>query len=313
MSGGKRIRVMKGTALIIIAVFSAVSAWAETEPHKKGSFTAVFEEYSPLSSPRALERRMGSRANRGARRKHDYDIRTESFEVYVPDSYDSNTPFGLMVWISPSPSGGMPPLQGIQEMMDKYKLIWVGANKSGNKEYTYVRRVPLALDGAYNMEELYNIDPNRVYVAGLSGGGRIASITAFHHSDVYSGGIFIIGANYWESMRAPGTKNARWRSGGPRPKGKYLRRAKKFGRYVFLTGEHDGNRLQMHTYYEKRYRKKLDNVLYIEVPGMGHEVPPAEEFEKALKYVDTPLLEKAVRGRATKKRNDEKVNAEVRK
>ncbi len=236
---------------------------------------------------------MGSRANRAARRKHEYDIRKESFEVYVPDSYDANTPFGLMVWISPSPSGGMPPWQGVQELMDKYKLIWVGANKSGNKEYTYVRRIPLALDGAYNMQKLYSIDPNRIYVAGLSGGGRIASITAFHHSDVYSGGIFIIGANYWESMRVPGKKNTRWRSGGPKPRGKYLMRAKKFGRYVLLTGDNDGNRLQMHTYYEKRYRKILDNVLYIQVPGMGHELPPIEEFERALRYVDEPFLQEA--------------------
>jgi len=199
---------------------------------------------------------------------------------------------------------------GAQELMDKYKMIWVGANNSGNHEYTYGRRIPLALDGAHNMQKLYNIDPNRVYVAGLSGGGRVASITAFHHSDVYSGGIFIIGANYWESMLVPGQKNTHWRSGGPKPRGKYLLRAKKFGRYVLLTGEHDGNRLQMHTYYEKRYRKILNNVKYIEVPGMGHEVPPAEDFEKALQYVDRLVPRETGQEQSAEQTGGEKADVE---
>ena len=298
--------------MVLFAVSASliVPAKGVSEPHKKGRFRAVFEEYSPLSEQRALISRMGSRANQKSSRKHAYDIREESFEVYVPDSYDSNTPYGLMVWISPSPDGSMQHYQGVQELMDKYKIIWVGANNSGNEESTYERRIPLALDGSYNISKIYNIDPNRVYVAGLSGGGRVASITAFHHSDVYSGGIFIIGANYWESMAVPGKKNTRWRSGGPKPRGKYLLRAKKFGRYVLLTGDNDINRLQMHTYYEKRYRKILDNVLYIQVPGMGHEPPPIEEFEKALQYVDRPVLKEAGQEQAMKEDMDEKADVE---
>jgi hypothetical protein len=191
-----------------------------------------------------------------------------------------------MVWI-PAGDGNINAFQGVKELMDKHKLIWVSAQNSGNKEGVYQRRIPLALDAAYNMQKLYNVDPNRVYVSGISGGGRVASITAFHHSDVYSGGIFVIGANYWRKMPVPGEKTY-WRSGGPKPKGKYLIRAKKFGRYVLLTGDNDFNRLEMHTYYERGFSRCLNNVLYIQVPQMGHEMPPPVEFEKAIVYVDGP-------------------------
>jgi len=293
MINGPGIKLIGTAVLLAMLTFSIAYAGVKPQPHQKGSFTAVFEGYSPLSNAKAISSRMQINLEQGSNKKHYYDIEQESFEVYVPDCYDPNTPFGLIVWIPAGPDGNINRYEGSKQLMDKHKLVWVGANKSGNDTDTYERRIPLALDAAYNMQKLYNIDPNRVYVAGLSGGGRVASITAFHHSDVYDGGIFIIGANYWQSMRVPG-KSTHWRVGGPKPQQKYLMRAKRFGRYVLLTGDNDGNRLQMQTYYEKAYSKCLNNVLYIQVPGMGHEVPPAEEFEKALEYVDKPLSQEAV-------------------
>jgi hypothetical protein len=291
MINGLRTKPTGTTMLFVMLTFSIASA--ESAPHKKGSFTATFKEYSPLSDTVSISSRMQVYVEQiSPYKKHQYDIEHESFEVYVPDCYDSNTPFGLIVWIPASPGGTIETYQGSKELMAKHKLIWVGANNSGNKTGPYHRRIPLALDAAYNMQKLYNIDPNRVYVAGISGGGRVASITAFHHSDVYAGGIFIIGADYWEDMAVPG-KNSIWRAACMRPQPKFLLRAKKFGRYVLLTGDTDVNRLQMHTYYEKGYRKWLKNVLYIQVPGIGHEIPPAEELDKALEYLDNPSPQEA--------------------
>ncbi len=291
MINGLRIKPTGTAVLFVMLTFSIASA-EESAPHKKGSFTAVFEKYSPLSDTRAISSRMGVRVEPGRIKKHHYDIEHESFEMYVPDCYDSNTPFGLIVWIPAGPGGPIETYKGSKELMAKHKLVWVGANNSGNATDTYNRRIPLALDAAYNVQKLYNIDPNRIYVAGISGGGRVASITAFHHSDVYDGGIFIIGANYWESMPVPG-KHSIWRASCTRPQPKYLVRAKKFGRYVLLTGDTDVNRSEMHTYYEKGYSKFLKNVLYIQVPGMGHEIPPAKELDKAIEYVDNPSSQEA--------------------
>lgn len=73
----------------------------------------------------------------------------------------------------------------------------------------------------------------------------------------------------------------------PKPQLAYLALARKRGRYVLLTGDHDANRAQTYDYYEYGYRKKLRHVLYIQVPGMGHEMPPLEWYEKAIVFLDT--------------------------
>jgi hypothetical protein len=300
MTGKPAIRQIRTAVLFAMFIFMVAPAEAVSKPQAKGSFTAVFDQYSPLSDTNSITDRMRVRLKDGVDKKHHYDIAQESFEVYVPDSYDSSAPFGLIVWISPHSSGNIETYK-IKQLMDKHKLAWVGANNAGNDTSTYSRRIPLALDAAYNMQKLYNIDPHRVYVAGLSGGGRVASITAIHHSDIYNGGIFIIGANFWERMPVPDQNNI-WEAGSPRPQPENLLRAKISGRYVLLTGDTDTNRLQMHTYYENGFSKCLNNVLYIQVPGMGHEMPPAEEFEKALEYVDKPFSQKAGQVQTQKKR-----------
>jgi predicted esterase len=298
MTDEPAIRQIRTAVLFAVLVFPAASSQAVSTPHQKGSFTAVFEQYSPLSDTNSITDRMRVRLKNGLDKKHHYDIAQESFEVYVPDCYDSNTPFGLIVWISPHSSGSIE-RPAIKQLMDKHKLVWIGANNSGNDTSTYSRRIPLALDAVYNMQKLYNIDPNRVYVAGISGGGRVASITAFHHSDVYDGGIFINGANFWQNIPIPG-KNSSWDAGSPKPQPENLQRAKIFGRYVLLTGDSDNNRLQTQTYYKIGFKRCLNNVSYIQVPGMGHEMPPAEEFDKALEYVDKPFSQKAVQEQTTK-------------
>lgn len=282
--------------VVLLAMFlsAVVFAGAETVPHQTGRFVVQFDQYSPLSSTEALMERMKVSIKPGSIDKHYYAIKEESFEVYVPGAYEPNTPFGLLVWISPNPDGSIERYLGFRELMDQHRLIWVGANRSGNETDLFQRRIPLALDAAYNMPKLYTVDPNRIYVAGVSGGGRVASITAFHHSDIYHGGVFIIGANYWKPASIP-EQNIVLKANAPRPRPEYLLRAKEHGRYVLLTGDTDVNRPQMHTYYEG-LRKDLNHVLYIQVPGMGHEVPPPKAFDEALDYIDISMSQKAESG-----------------
>ena len=188
-------------------IFFISSAQAASQPHKKGRFTAVFEQYSPLSDTNSIMERTRVRPKDGLDKKHQYDIAQESFEVYVPDCYDSNTSFGLLVWIPASPSGSIEHFRDPKQLMAKHKLLWVRANKSGNETSTYGAESLLHWMPLTNMQKLYNIDPNRVYVAGISGGGRVASITAFHHSDVYAGGIFVM-AQLLGGYACPGQRHS---------------------------------------------------------------------------------------------------------
>ncbi len=258
---------------------------------KTGEFRAQFVLNSPFSNLRALSDRMqlklGPRENGG----HYYNIKEESFKVYVPDSYNPQNPYGLLVNISPGKTADIP-LEGFKSLIEKMKFVVAGADKSGNQEEVFLRRIPLALDAAYNMRTLYNIDSNRIYVFGVSGGGRVSSMTAFHHPDVWAGGLFIIGANYWSSMSKPSNPVT---AGPPRLKKPFpniLNWAANHGRYVLLTGDYDANREEMYTYYRRSYSKILKNVIYLQVPNMGHEAPDISWFERALKFLDDPSTEK---------------------
>lgn len=98
-----------------------------------------------------------------------------SWQVTVPATYDPAVPAGVMVYISPSPSGEMP--KGWKSLMNKHNLIWIAADKSGNKVIT-PHRITFALLGSNLLQSLYSIDKSRIYVAGFSGGGRVSSILA---------------------------------------------------------------------------------------------------------------------------------------
>lgn len=251
-----------------------------------GRFRVSFEENHPYSRDREIQKRTRITLGAGKYSGFYYDIKNESYEVYVPKNYDYKKPFGLLVWISASQNGGVP--SEYISLMDEYNLIWIGANQSGNDEDVYRLRIPLALDAVFNMRRHYNINTDRIYISGISGGGRVSSSTAFHHSDVYAGGIFVLGANYWRTMSVPGMSGKFWIKGFLLPNLNLFKQAQRYGRYVLLTGEYDSNREQMELFYKRGYRRELNYVLYLEVPKMKHTLPPAEWFEPAIQFLDNP-------------------------
>ncbi|MBN1816579.1 MAG: hypothetical protein JW828_04415 [Sedimentisphaerales bacterium] len=251
-----------------------------------GRYTASFQEHHPLSRAEEIQKRTTMVIDAVREDGYTCDPSRETYEVFVPQDYDPNAAYGLVVEISPGDKGQV--LFGRMEAeFAKRQLICVGADRSGNNQNVYSRRIPLALDGLHNIQKLYKIDPERIYVAGLSGGGNVASIMAFHFSDVFTGGIFVIGASFWRPVAVPG-RPGRAYPGFPTPKVKYLVEARNRGRYVLLTGEHDFNRTPMQIYYQYGYKPYLKNVLFIDVPGMKHDVPPPERLLQAIEFIDQP-------------------------
>jgi pimeloyl-ACP methyl ester carboxylesterase len=277
---------MSRAAMALLACLSLAGlAEAGTAEVRKGAFEVVFSERWPESSVQSIFQRMQHEPRTTPSPGDNYRIDEETYAVYVPSGYTAETAYGLLVWVSAGERGDMP--KGWQALMDRHKLIWIGAHRSGNRHNLPKRRIPLALDAVFNMRKKYNIDPDRIYVSGISGGGRVASFLAMHYPDVFSGGIFVVGVEYWEPLPVTGAPGQIWKP-MPRPQVKYLALARERGRYVLLTGDHDGNRRQTQDYYENGYKKQLKHVFYIQVPDMGHEMPPMEWYEKAIAFLDTP-------------------------
>ena len=185
--------------------------------------------------------------------------------MYVPQSYDPESPAGLLVFISPTDSGRMP--GRYRQVLDDHNLIWIGANHSGNR-VRVARRISLALLATAMADNNYRIDPSRVYVSGFSGGGRTASAIAPEYAQLFTGAIYICGVNFWD---------------GRKPK--QLDRVRD-NRYVFLTGSEDFNRSETRRVHRAYRRADVENVMLLEVAGMDHRMPPPEDLEKAIAFLD---------------------------
>jgi dienelactone hydrolase len=116
----------------------------------------------------------------------------EKFILYVPSSRPARG-FALLVFVPPWQDARLPP--GWAAVLDRYGVIFVSAARSGNDESVLDRRGPLAILAAHNVARRYAVDPERVYVGGFSGGGRVALRLALAYPDVFRGAILNAGSD----------------------------------------------------------------------------------------------------------------------
>lgn len=259
--------------------------------HRVGRYKTSFTDSSPLSGVQVFTQRYGLEPAEidavdptGGR----YDLAEESFEVFVPESYRAERPAGLFVWVSPTPYGGLT-RQELMDVLAEKGLIWIGANRSGNGRPKWTR-MGLALDAVHNMKRLYNVDPDRVYVAGYSGGGRVASGLAMVYPEVFQGAFCVYGVDFYRRVSRTDMPGAHWLPGFPEPPRSRAKEVKTEHRYVLLTGELDFNRTQTKAYYRELLDDGFEHVLYLEIPGADHYTGVAGEWlARAIDALDAPL------------------------
>ena len=188
-----------------------------------------------------------------------------TWEIHVPETYDAANPAGLMVYISPSDKGYMP--RGWQPVLDEENFIWISANESGNKTKVG-RRMVFAVLGPQIVKKHYQIDDDRVYLSGFSGGGKVSGMVAINFANLFRGAIYICGAEYWR--QSPPT---------------FFEHVKN-NRYVFLSGGQDFN-LDLTRKIYRRYKSAgLEGIKLIVVSKMGHQNPNEKYFRQAINFLD---------------------------
>jgi predicted esterase len=185
------------------------------------------------------------------------------WRVRVPPTGGTN---GVLVFVNPNASAE--PQQGWGAVLDARKLIWVSAVGLGNDKPS-AQRVLAALLGLALVQKEYSVDSARIYIAGMSGGGRIASKTITKFPHLFTGAIYIVGVDYWTRAEDP------------------LREGIAANRYVFLTGENDFNRRETRLVYRKYERAGVEGVLLMDLPKFGHEYPNARELDRAIRFLDS--------------------------
>jgi hypothetical protein len=240
--------------LLVIGVFQPALSAPNAGPHRTGAFSITMTPGELLGE-----------ASEGIQAVIASDEQIV-WEVYVPKTYSADSPAGVVVYVSPDRSGAPP--QGWASAMDDHNLIWISANQSGNR-VILPRRVLKATLALEAIRQLYAIDDTRIYIAGFSGGGKVASMMATDFATTFVGGIFICGVEFWD---------------GDEPQ--YIE-AIRSNRYVFLTGERD-QALESTKRVYRRYRDAgVPNTKLVIVRRMGHSNPPRSQIRTAIEFLDT--------------------------
>ena len=186
-----------------------------------GNAMLVQRLFSPLTAQR-IERELANSGKTLA--GQPVDLAMERFLIYVPPEPATHR-YALLVFVPPWQEARLP--SGWVATLDRQGVIFVTAARSGNDEPALERREPLALLAATNVMGQYPIDPERVYVAGFSGGSRIALRLALGYPDLFRGALLNAGSD------PIGNK------GVPIPSEELFLKFQESTRLVYVTGERD--------------------------------------------------------------------------
>src|SRR6185436_10867563 len=184
------------------------------------------------------------------------------FRVRLPAFAD---PTGVLVFVSPGDSGELP--ENWISVIDEKRLTWIAANGYGNSRPT-AERMLVAVMGLKLARQLRATDEKRQYVAGMSGGGRVASQSITHFPQLFTGAIFMVGADYFM------------------PEDASQRTLLASRRFVFVTGSRDFNHREMRRVHDRYADAGVTAIRLLDEPGFGHEIATARQLATALDFLD---------------------------
>jgi len=212
----------------------------------------------------------------------------ERFYIHIPAAASSSTRFGLLVYIPPTEQIIALP-EDWADVLDQRNLLFIAPLNAGNNQISS-RRLGLAVLAALEMMRYYQIDPQRVYVSGLSGGARMAGLLGFYQPDVFHGTIQNCGADFYQPVPKVLAQSEVDTNGGPYgifdATPDEINQAQRV-RFALITGSGDfrhGNILDIYNggFANSGLRAKL-----FDVKGMGHRTADATTLSAALDFVET--------------------------
>jgi len=248
----KRFRII-GILLALVCGQAGAAANAAPETPRTGAFTLTYTTAELLGDDAARVEPVIPQ---------DEPI---TWEIYVPPGYRPAAPPGLFVYVSPMQTGKVPGKW--RRILDEHNLIWIGANRSGNR-VVVGRRMLFAVLAILVAEQGYAVDTSRLYVSGFSGGGKVASRLATAHAQTFTGGFFIGGVEVWHDEHPDNIEFMR------------------SNRYVFLCGSND-QALRSCKQATRAYNAAgVEATELMIIRGMGHDTPDTSDFEKAIIFLD---------------------------
>lgn len=105
----------------------------------------------------------------------------QSYALYIP-SKSSQEPLAVIYFFDPHGDGSLP-LDKYKSLADEYNFIFVGSNNSKNgNDWPTAENIWNVLFG--DTQKRLKINSGRIYLCGFSGGAKVATYLALHHTEV---------------------------------------------------------------------------------------------------------------------------------
>lgn len=248
-----------------------------------------FDGYSPLAgtstlfertmSPLWAQQALDAYAAKGeAPPAYTIDLGKESYSIYVPKAPPPKGGYGLVVFVPPWSNAVVP--QSWRKTLDERGVIFVTAANSGNEAPEIPRRMALALHEYANVSQQFHIDPDRVYIGGFSGGGRVALRLALGYPDVFRGALIDGAGDDIGSFLVP------------LPEAKLLQRVQEHSRLVYMHGSEDEpNATRARDSVASANELCIFDTTRLSIRKHGHEPADAATWGRGLELLERPVAE----------------------
>lgn len=201
----------------------------------------------------------------------NYDSTKQRFELYVPAGVESRAAAPLILFISPSQKATG--LSQFRKLCDREGIVFASPHQAGNKT-PGTRRVRIVMDTLDEVRRRIKIDPDRTYIGGFSGGGRIAMTIATALPE-YFGGVIPVCA------------------GGQLRTELWLReRVMSRLRIALLTGENDFNRGEIERMTQTLFSGIGVTSRVWTAQRIGHAIPSGKTLDEAFAWLEDGLKDR---------------------
>jgi dienelactone hydrolase len=189
----------------------------------------------------------------------------QSYALFLPSAYSHDRPWSVLLAFHPAARGRLM-AERFQASAEKYGYIIAASNNSRNGPYEASLAAARAMTA--DVSRRFSIDPQRVYLTGMSGGARVALAIALSGNKI--AGVIASSAGYPDNR--------------PRASVPFA---------VFSTaGAEDFNYLEM-----RQLDRKLTSPHLLAVFQGGHTLPPEEVAFDALEWMELQAMQSGRRSR----------------
>jgi predicted esterase len=196
-----------------------------------------------------------------------YTSTDQTYMLFIPPEYSASKHWPLVLCVSPGDDAcGWPEFQSICRSQG---VVFASPMNTGNGQ-PFAKRARIVLDVLDDVRRRLAIDPDRVYLSGMSGGGRVAARVAYALPEACAGVMPMCGS--YSLREEPWVR---------------LRVAERLS-VALLEGETDWLRAETEREYlpiMKAYQVRAKLITY---PG-GHATPPGNMLRDAFLWVEAGL------------------------